>query len=80
MLAWLLTSYFVLYAVLSATRRLTRQPIPPVAAFPPVEHRSRPAGSRMTTAAQPSAVKPALLTGCDVAMSATMAYMLLTML
>jgi hypothetical protein len=33
----------------------------------------------MTTAAQPGGVKPVLLTGCDVAMSAAMAYMLLTM-
>jgi hypothetical protein len=79
MLAWLLASYFVLYALLSATHRLNRQPIPPAAALPAVEHGSRPAGYRMTRAAQPSAVKPALLTGCDVAMSAAMAYMLLTM-
>jgi hypothetical protein len=79
MLAWLLASYFVLYALLSATHRLNRRPIPPVSAFPGAEHRSRPAGYRMTRAARPSAVKPALLTGCDVAMSAAMAYMLLTM-
>jgi hypothetical protein len=79
MLAFLLASYFVLYALLSATRRPNRQPIPPAAALPGVEHGSRPAGHRMTRAAQPSAVKPALLTGCDAAMSAAMAYMLLTM-
>jgi hypothetical protein len=78
MLAWLLASYFVLYAVLSATHRLNRQPVPSAAAFPR-RHRSRPAGYHMTTAVQPSAVKPALLTGCDVATSAAMAYMLLTM-
>lgn len=55
MLAWLLASYHVLYAVLSATRGFNRQPL------------------------LPGAVKPVLLTGCDVAMSAAMAYMLLTM-
>jgi hypothetical protein len=49
-LAWLLASYFVVYAVLSATR---------------------------WSATQRGAVRPALLTGCDVATSAAMAYMLL---
>lgn len=49
-LAWLLASYFVVYAVLSATR---------------------------WSAARRGAVRPALLTGCDVATSAAMAYMLL---
>jgi hypothetical protein len=56
-LAWLLASYFVVYAVLSAR-------IPLAAAF--------------LRSAQRGAVRPVLLTGCDVATSAAMAYMLLT--
>lgn len=49
-LAWLLASYFVVYAVLSATR---------------------------WSAARRGAGRHGLLTGCDVATSAAMAYMLL---
>jgi Domain of unknown function (DUF5134) len=63
-LAWLLASYFVVYAVLSATRGFNRQPIPLAAAS-------------LAAAARRGAVRPALLTGCDVATSAAMAYMLL---
>jgi hypothetical protein len=76
-LAWLLASYFVVYAVLSATRRLARQPLPPIAHVPPVEHGSRSARDRVTTARR-EAVRPVLLASCDVTTSVAMAYMLLT--
>jgi DNA-binding transcriptional MerR regulator len=76
-LAWLLASYFIVYAALSATRRLNKQPTPPPAHTPPTEHHPRSTGNRVTTT-RPNAVKPALLTSCDATTSVAMAYMLLT--